>query len=133
MTTMRRANEEITPRLVVVIEDEVLVREHAVILLEECGFSVADFGSADEALPFLESKGEEVDVIFTDVRLPGRLDGLGLAEIVARRWPRIPLVITSGNDALGDPRLPAGVTFLAKPWLPLDVLAHVDRVCRTSA
>jgi two-component system, response regulator PdtaR len=130
---MRRTSEEMAPRLVVVIEDEALVREHAVILLEECGFSVADFGSADDALPFLESRGGAVDVIFTDVRLPGRLDGLGLAEMIARRWPRIALVVTSGHDALGDPRLPEGVTFLAKPWLPLDVLAHVDRVCRASA
>ena len=130
---MRQTNEETSPRLVLVIEDEALVREHAVILLEECGFAVADFGSADEALPFVESKDGEIDVIFTDVRLPGRLDGLGLAKIVAERWPRIPLVITSGKDAKSDPRLPRGVTFLPKPWLPLDVLAHVDRVCRTEA
>lgn len=130
---MRQPTLSTQRRLVLVIEDEALVREHAVILLEECGFTVADFGSADEALPYLEARGEAIDVIFTDVRLPGSLDGLALAQIVGRRWPAIPLVITSGNDALSDPRLPEGVTFLAKPWLPLDVLAHVDRVCAAAA
>lgn len=130
---MGQTAEDTMSRLVLVVEDEEIVREHAVILLEECGFKVADFASADEALPFLEKKGTDVSVIFTDVRLPGHLDGLGLAEIVGRRWPSIPLVITSGYEAKSDPRLPVGVTFLPKPWLPLDVLAHVDRVCRTAA
>ena len=99
------------PPIVLVAEDEPLVRLDITLALSDAGFAVIETRSADDALEVLEAR--HVDVIFTDIEMPGRLDGLRLAEIVAERWPDTAVIATSGRrsvDADSD------LVFFPKPY-----------------
>ena len=101
--------------LVLVVEDEFLLRMHAVSLLEEAGFDTLEAGSADEAIPLLESR-KDIRIVFTDINLPGSMDGLRLAHAIRHRWPPIELLLTSGHTRVGDDDMPDRGIFLGKPY-----------------
>jgi CheY-like chemotaxis protein len=84
------------PPLVLVVEDEFLVRMNALSLLEEAGFGVLEAASADEAIALLEAR-KDIRIVFTDINMPGSMDGLRLAHAIRNRWPPIELVLTSGQ------------------------------------
>ena len=74
----------------------------------------------------------EVGMIFADVRLPGAMDGIDLAWEVKLRWPRLPMILTSGHPCERSGELPPGITYMPKPWQPLNVLvAAVDATAST--
>lgn len=101
--------------LVLVVEDEPLVRMDAAITLEDDGFEVLEATTARAALAMLEKLDGAVAALFTDVDMPGDMNGLELAGIVYHRWPHIALVVTSGVvRATGA--LPGGGVFLEKPY-----------------
>ena|SRR5258708_29223509 len=104
------------PIVVVLAEDEVLLRMLAVNALEEEGFVAIEVGSAIAALDIVKARADDVDVLFTDIRMPGPMDGLELAHRVRERWPAISVVITSGNLFVPAHELPAGTRFLPKPY-----------------
>jgi CheY-like chemotaxis protein len=81
---------------VLVVEDEALIRALIAEELRLEGFSVIEAGRADEALTYIKA-GEQVDLVFSDIRMPGLLDGLQLAEILRDKYPDIPVILTSGN------------------------------------
>lgn len=83
------------PEIILVVEDEVLIRLEVCDYLRECGFQVLEAATADEAVVVLES-GISVDLVFSDVQMPGRLDGFGLARWVRTNRPDIRVVLTSG-------------------------------------
>jgi CheY-like chemotaxis protein len=107
---------------VLVVEDEPLIRMDAASILEDAGFTVVEFDSADDAMAYTETHARDVGAIFTDINLRGRMDGIELASRVARRHPHIAVVVTSGRFDRRPDALPASVRFMAKPWLPLDVV-----------
>lgn len=115
------------PYIALVIEDHPEVRDLAATILEEADLTVAEAGSAEEALRFLRRNGPDVAMIFVDVKLPGRMDGVDLARIVAETWPWIRAVVTSGamDRSLND--LPSTATFMPKPWRAFDVLVEAER------
>jgi two-component system, response regulator PdtaR len=115
-----------------VVEDEPLVRMDAVLLLEEAGFEVKEFATAEKAIAFLETRAPTVVFVFTDVHTSGRLDGVALAQVANDRWPWIKILITSGTVSVAEieHRLPSGSTFLRKPWHPTEVLAHAALALR---
>lgn len=115
-----------------IVEDEFLVRDLAVCELEDNGFTVVEFDSADAALPYLREHGGEAALILTDVQMPGRLNGLELVEILSRLWPDVPVLITSGGPLVDPRRLPSCAAFLRKPWLPEDMVARVGRMIDTA-
>src|SRR4029077_9241187 len=82
--------------LVLVVEDEPLVRMVATEIAEEADFDVISVANADEAISVLEG-GVDVSVVFTDVHMPGSIDGLRLAQSVHERWPPVGLIVTSGR------------------------------------
>jgi DNA-binding NtrC family response regulator len=104
------------PMVVVVAEDEELLRTLAVEALSEKGFVAVEAGHATAALDICKSRAEEIDVLFTDIRMPGSMDGLELAHRVRERWPGISVVIASGNIFVSADELPAGARFLPKPY-----------------
>jgi DNA-binding NtrC family response regulator len=116
-----------TPRFALVVEDDPDVRSLAGAMLEETDLKVIEVESAEEALALLEKHGDAVALIFADVWLSGRLDGVDLARNVKRRWPSVRVVVTSGDpgDRLSD--LPRGAAFLQKPWRALDVLVAAEK------
>jgi len=100
--------------LLLVVEDELLVRMDLVDLAEEAGFTTLEAGSAAEAMDILEHRND-IQVLFTDIRMPGEMDGLALAHTVRERWPQTTIVICSGNEPPAADELPANVTFMPKP------------------
>jgi two-component system, response regulator PdtaR len=105
---------------VLIVEDEALVRAGAVDLVEEAGFEAIEAANADEAIRILESR-HDVMVVFTDIDMPGSMDGLKLAHAVRNRWPPIKLVVTSGHSLPTDKDLPKGGRFMGKPYGPSQV------------
>jgi len=113
-----------SPATVLVVEDEVFIRMVSVDVLEDAGYTVIEAESADEAVRVLES-GELVSLLFTDIRMPGRMDGLELAALVNSSWPSVHLLVTSGHCRLSDDEIPDGGRFLPKPYQPAHVVAQI--------
>lgn len=103
--------------VVLVVEDDPLVRMGAVEIARETVDQVYDAVNADAALLMLE-KHDDVTLLFTDIDMPGTLDGLQLAEVVHKRWPSIRLIVTSGRVSLNDEQVPDDGRFIAKPYYP---------------
>ncbi len=104
------------PPVVLVVEDEPLVRMTAVDELEEAGFQVLEAANDDVAMTALEARSKEVQVLFTDVNMPGSTDGLALAEQVHRRWPHIRLLISSSYARPYPDEIPDDGHFVPKPY-----------------
>ena len=109
------SNEEISDPVVLVVEDEVLIRLDAGDMIREAGFTVVEAADADEAVAILEARTDIV-AIFTDIQMPGSMDGLKLARAVRDRWPPVKILATSGNVTLSRNDLPSGGQFLRKPY-----------------
>lgn len=101
--------------LVLVVEDDVLVRFHAVTLLEEAGFGTLEAANADEAIALLEVR-KDIRIVFTDIDMPGSMDGLRLAHAIRHRWPPVELILTSGQAGIREEDLPERGHFLGKPY-----------------
>jgi CheY-like chemotaxis protein len=101
--------------LVLVVEDDSLVRMDAAEMMEGLGYAVVEAGDAVEAIRLLESR-LAVTVMLTDVEMPGSMNGLKLAQAVRERWPPIKIIVTSGQVKLDEGELPDGGRFLPKPY-----------------
>jgi CheY-like chemotaxis protein len=101
--------------VVLVVEDEFLLRVNAVDMIEAAGFEVVEATNADEAIAVLESR-RDISVVFTDIQMPGSMDGLKLVRAVRGRWPPIKIVATSGHAHVTQQDLPEGGRFVAKPY-----------------
>lgn len=103
--------------IVLIVEDEFLIRMQAVDMVSTAGFEAVEAESADEAILILERRFD-IAVVFTDINMPGSMDGLKLAAAVRGRWPPIKIVATSGLRKIGKDDLPSGGRFLPKPYSP---------------
>jgi CheY-like chemotaxis protein len=110
-----------TSHVVLVVEDDVLIRLMIADQLRERGFGVIEASNADEAIILLQSQ-VAVNLVVTDVRMPGSMDGIALARLVRETRPELKLVVTSGNSA-GDPG--AADAFFRKPY---DLDRVIDRI-----
>jgi len=108
------------PISILVVEDEFLVRMDIVDRLAELGFVVLEASNADEAVVILSEK-PEVRVIFTDIDMPGSMDGLKLARAVRERWPPIKIIVTSGHRTVSEEDLPSESRFFPKPYRASEV------------
>jgi CheY-like chemotaxis protein len=109
-----------------VVEDEVLVRMAVMEHLQDCGFKIVAAGSVDEAIAVLESE-LEIDLVFTDIQLPGARNGLALAKWIRANRPGIKIILTSGQvgpEELADELCETG-PFLSKPYEPQIVASHI--------
>jgi CheY-like chemotaxis protein len=125
MTTMQPE-----AHIALIVEDDPDVRELAAALLEETTLDVVEVENAEAALHCLQDRGGEVAMIFADIRLPGRMDGVQLARAACTLWPTIRIVLTSGAASDRPDELPDSVTFIPKPWRGLDVLVEADKAIR---
>lgn len=105
-----------TNPLVLLVEDEPLIRELLGELLTDLGASVIEFETADAGVEYLSASPGTFDMIITDVMTPGRLNGLDVANLASQRWPTIPVLVTSGYPGVDRFELGANVDFLSKPW-----------------
>jgi CheY-like chemotaxis protein len=106
---------------VLVVEDEVLIREDVIDVLEREGFGVLRAADVQEALTVL-ARRKDVDAVFTDIQMPGRLDGVDLARHLADERPDIAVLVTSGRSYSAPHDLPAAARFIPKPYMPGSVV-----------
>lgn len=110
---------------VLVVEDEVLIRMEAVDMLEDAGFRTYEAGSADAALLVLEKKGD-VAFLFTDVDMPGSMDGIKLAAHVNATWPHIRIIVASGILDVKKEHLPPDACFFPKPYPTSEIIQKLQ-------
>ena len=107
---------------VLVVEDEHLIRMDTTSSLQAAGLRVFEAENAADAIRCLELH-DDIRLIFTDINMPGSMDGLALARYVRGRWPPVKIIVTSGYVKLRDSDLPTGAVFIEKPYHPTYV-AH---------
>jgi CheY-like chemotaxis protein len=107
--------------VVLIVEDEFLVRMYAAEMINEAGYEVVEAANADDAIVILEAR-RDIRVVFTDVRMPGSMDGLKLAHAVRHRWPPVHIVATSAYHVTPKDDLPAGSVFLPKPYTEREII-----------
>jgi CheY-like chemotaxis protein len=115
------------PAVVLVVEDEMLLRMRAVDMVEDAGFTPVEAIDADEALKILESRSD-IALMFTDIQMPGSMDGLGLAHAVHKRWPPIKIIVVSGALRLPDIDIPADSRFFGKPLEAKEMIAEMQNM-----
>src|ERR1700710_558988 len=99
---------------VLVVEDEMMLRMRAVDMVEDAGFSSVEAVNADDALTILEARSD-IDLLFTDIQMPGSMDGLKLAHAVHSRWPDIGIILVSGQMKPSDAERPSDSRFFSNP------------------
>lgn len=100
---------------VLVVEDEPLLRMVAVDIVEGAGFQAVEASNADDAIQILETR-TDIRIVFTDIDMPGSIDGLKLAAAVRRKWPPISIIVVSGHRTPMNGELPEGSVFFTKPY-----------------
>jgi DNA-binding NtrC family response regulator len=101
--------------VVLVVEDEPLLRMMAVDLVEDAGFEAIEAANADQAVKLLETRAD-IRIVFTDIDMPGSMDGLLLAAAIRDRWPPIEVILTSGHVHVSEVMLPERCVFFSKPY-----------------
>jgi CheY-like chemotaxis protein len=114
-------------KTVLVVEDEILTRVDAVACLREAGFDVVEAASGAEALAVIGAR-DDVDLIFTDIQMPGAIDGLELARRARESHPQVRLVFTSGARRVDKDNLPGEGVFFSKPYNAKNVAETVHRL-----
>ena len=109
---------------ILTVEDEFLISEYLRGILETAGHRVVASLDADEAIAILET-APEIEVVITDINLPGSMDGLRLAATIRDRWPPIHLIVVTGLAHPLKSELPSGGLFVPKPYRPDEILAAV--------
>jgi CheY-like chemotaxis protein len=113
------------PAVVLVVEDEMLLRMRAVDMVEDAGFTSVEALDADEAVAILESRSD-IALLFTDIQMPGSMDGLRLAHAVHERWPPIKIILVSGQLKLANIDIPADSRFFGKPLAAKEMIAQMQ-------
>jgi CheY-like chemotaxis protein len=115
--------------VVLVVEDNHLILMSALDLVATAGYEGVGAESADEAIAILEARSD-VKLVFTDIEMPGTIDGAKLAHYISNRWPPIHLIVASGKEIKDESRLPTGSTFFAKPYDNDTIVAEMARMLR---
>ena len=114
----------VVPAVVLVVEDEMLLRMRAVDMVEDAGYTSVEAVDADQAVAILESRSD-IALLFTDIQMPGSMDGLGLARSVHERWPPIKIIMVSGQLKLASIDIPADSRFFGKPLEAGEMIAEM--------
>jgi CheY-like chemotaxis protein len=115
----------VVPAVVLVVEDEMLLRMRAVGMVEDAGYTSVEAVDADEAVAILESRSD-IALVFTDIQMPGSMDGLKLAHTVHKRWPPIKIILVSGQLKPANADIPANSRFYGKPLEAKEMIAELQ-------
>jgi two-component sensor histidine kinase len=121
-----------SPPVVLVVEDEMVLRMRAVDVVEDAGFVPVEAVSADEAIDILESR-DDISLLFTDIQMPGTMDGLKLAHAAHARWPHIKIILVSGQVAVSDGDKPDNSRFFAKPFEVDNMISELQEMVGKSS
>jgi DNA-binding NtrC family response regulator len=115
-----------------VVEDETLIRMMLVDVLADQGFEIFEADDADQAISLLKREAARIHVLFTNVRMPGSMDGIELAHYVNQHWPGIAVLVASGHTRLSNDQLPEGIRFIPKPYDSRAVVKYVKELAATT-
>lgn len=115
------------PAIILVVEDEPLLRMAAIDMIEAAGFEAMEAADATQAVDILQSR-MDISIVFTDIDMPGGIDGLRLAAVIRDRWPPIHVIITSGHTKPPKGSLPSDMVFFSKPYREDEVIATMMRM-----
>lgn len=114
--------------VVLVVEDEAMIRMGATALVEDLGYEFYEASNADDAIELLE-QNPQITIVFTDIQMAGSMDGLELAAYARKRWPPLKFIIVSGNHVANSAEMPEGAQFFSKPYSA----SAIGEAIRTSA
>ncbi|AZO81880.1 MULTISPECIES: response regulator [unclassified Bosea (in: a-proteobacteria)] len=115
-----------TQTVVLVVEDEPIIRMDTVAVIEDAGYAVIEAANADDAIIFLETRAD-IRVVFSDIEMPGSMDGLKLLHAIRERWPPIVLILASGRVSPSRDEMPSDTVFLRKPYSEASLLGAIRR------
>ena len=115
------------PAIVLVVEDDLILRMRAIDMVDDAGYVSVEAVDADEALAILQSRSD-IALLFTDIQMPGSMDGLQLAHAVHERWPLIKIIVVSGQLKLSSSQLPRGSRFFGKPLVSGQMIAEMQNM-----
>lgn len=114
--------------IALVVDDEPLIRMDACEIISDAGYRVVEAVTADQAFEYLQ-ENPSLQLVFTDVQMPGEMSGFGLAQRVAERWPHISVVVASGAAQPQPGQLPDTARFISKPFTQQTVLDTLEEIC----
>lgn len=117
----------ISKSVILVVDDDPLVRVHSQFALEDAGYEVVEAGNAADALARLDER-PDIAALFTDIRMPGTLDGVGLAKAIHARRPDISILVTSGVEDGSEHALPDTAHFVRKPYTGVQLSQLLDKL-----
>jgi CheY-like chemotaxis protein len=115
------------PSTVLVVEDDEVLRMCAAEVVADAGFNSVEAANADEAFAILENRSE-IALLFTDIQMPGSMDGLDLARTVNDRWPAIKIILVSGRVELSERERPVNSRFYQKPFAMKQMLEGLQEM-----
>ncbi len=124
---MAEGNQSRKPVVVLVVEDEPLLRMAAVDMIREAGFDVLEAADATEAITILESR-LDIRIVFSDIDMPRGMDGMKLAALIRERWPPIRIILTSGYTTIDTVQMPPDSIFFPKPYVEEKVVETLHRM-----
>ena len=113
--------------VVLVVEDDAFLRMAAAGFIEDAGFETLQASNADDAVSLLEAR-DDIRIVFTDIDMPGSMDGLKLAVAIRGRWPPIEIIVTSGKYSVPPGALPSRGIFFRKPYMEQEVVTALRRM-----
>ena len=123
------ANDNQQAPTILIVEDEVLIRACLADFLQDKGFKVLEAGSADDAVEIIKTADASIDLIFSDVMMPGKLNGFGLAQWVRAVHPDLPIILTSGHaKSVADAVKRCGTVAMPKPYDLDDVVGQIRKL-----
>jgi len=121
------ANGRPSKIVVLIVEDEPLLRMNAVDMVEDAGFEAVDAANAEQAMQVLERR-DDISIIFSDIDMPPGIDGMKLVAIVRDRWPPIEIILVSGQLVSDEVDLPERGLFFSKPYRSGELIAAMTRL-----
>lgn len=118
--------------VVLIVEDKPIIRMNAVDLVTSSNYEAVEAGDADEAIRMLEMR-TDIDLVFTDVQMPGTMDGIKLSHCIRDRWPLLKLIVTSGAAVANERQLPGGSRFFSKPYNDLSIVETMGQLLSSEA
>jgi CheY-like chemotaxis protein len=113
------------PPIVLIVEDDMILRMRSVDIVEDAGYTPVEAVDADEALGILQSRSD-IALLFTDIQMPGSMDGLQLAHAVYERWPQLKIILVSGQLKLSSAEIPRDSRFFGKPLESVQMIAEMQ-------
>lgn len=113
--------------VVLVVEDTAIIRMGAIDLVQSAGYEALEARDADQAIRILEAR-DDIDLVFTDVQMPGTMDGIKLSHYIRVRWPPVKLLVASGMAILEESSLPTGSMFASKPYSDHEIVDMMARL-----